>query len=242
MNGGKYAGYDKLCTLDEKNSYYEVLHFFSVVLADGTRVEVEGCVLRRLAANETTLARTIPFLKEIGCKIDPNVATNACYEGALFDLMRKRKYSVHFQGIHAEPGNCLRTTIVENFIGVERTGGGSVVAAFTYEHRNILFKTDMIGMFKRVEVIINARHDKRLTLGELYKLIDEDLPAIFVYNHFDAFEHVNHVRFKQNVCISIRERCDDASTTSSLQADNVFDDGRFFAVFLLAWIPSRYTE
>mgnify|MGYP007078122245 FL=1 len=121
---------------------------------------------------------------------------------------------------------------------MEITGGGGVVAAFTYRVKNVLknvlVKTDMIGMFKRVEVIIDKdRNDKRLTLGELYKLIDEDLPAIFVYNHFDAFEHVNHVRFKQNVCISIRERCDDASTTSSLQADNVFDDGRFFAVFRL---------
>ena len=65
---------------------------------------------------------------------------------------------------------------------MERTGGGGVVAAFTYRVKNVLknvlVKTDMIVMFKRVEVSIDKdRNDKRLTLGELYKLIDEDQPT-----------------------------------------------------------------
>ena len=63
---------------------------------------------------------------------------------------------------------------------MEITGGGGVVAAFTYRVKNVLknvlVKTDMIGMFKRVEVITDDRHEKRLTLGELFKLNGENGP------------------------------------------------------------------
>jgi len=139
---------------------------------------VEGCILRQDGLESSqTLKRTISFLKEIGCTIDPNVATNACYEGVLFELVCSRDYSEYLKGIHAKPKNCEKTTIVENVVGLERTGGGGVVAAFTYGDTNVLFKTNMIYMFKRVEVSIDKdRNNKRLTLGELFKLIDEDVP------------------------------------------------------------------
>jgi len=99
---------------------------------------VEGCILRQDGLESSqTLKRTISFLKEIGCTIDPNVATNACYEGVLFELVCSRDYSEYLKGIHAKPKNCEKTTIVENVIGVERTGGGGVVAAFTYGDTNV---------------------------------------------------------------------------------------------------------
>jgi hypothetical protein len=209
---------------------------------------VEGCILRQDGLESSqTLKRTISFLKEIGCTIDPNVATNACYEGVLFELVCSRDYSEYLKGIHAKPKNCEKTTIVENVVGLERTGGGGVVAAFTYGDTNVLFKTNMIYMFKRVEVIID-KDRRKVFLDQFVQFSQRQalIIAIFVYNHFDAFEHANHIRFNQNIFQnifnSIRERCDDASTTGYLHADNVFDDGRFFAVFLLAWIPSRYTE
>ena len=56
-------------------------------------------ILRKIVARP--LERTISSLEEIGCTIDPDVATNACYKSALTELMRKRGYSVYLEGIHA---------------------------------------------------------------------------------------------------------------------------------------------
>ena len=155
--GGAYAEYEKMCSFDRRKPWYEVLKPFSVTLADGETVCVEGSVLRpHVGRVEEPLQRTLDSLTEIGCTIEPDVALQACYSSALTELMRRRGYHEYLKGIHAEPENCVKTTIVENVIGVERTGGGIVTVAFTFEKKNVLFRTDMIYMLKRVEMILDA--------------------------------------------------------------------------------------
>ena len=101
------------------------------------------------------------------------MALQACYSSAFTELMRQRGYHEYLKGIHAKPENCVKTTIVENVIGVERTGGGIVAVAFTFNKKNVLFRTDMIYMLKRVEMILDDRDGGRgLTYGELIKLTE----------------------------------------------------------------------
>ena len=176
LEGGAYAEYEKMCSpLGSTLSHdYEVLMSFSVTLAGGEKVEVKGSVLRpHVERVEEPLQRTLESLKEIGCTIEPDVALQACYSSALTELMRRRGYHEYLKGIHAKPENCVKTTIVENVIGVERTGGGIVTVAFTFNNTNVLFRTNMIYMLKRVEMILDGRDGGRgLTYGELIKLTE----------------------------------------------------------------------
>ena len=170
--GGAYAKYEKMCSINPSFSrWYEVLKPFSVTLAGGEKVEVKGCVLcLHDCRSEEHLQRTLESLTQIGCTIEPDVALQACYSSALTELMRQRGYHKYLKGIHAKPENCVKTTIVENVIGVERTGGGIVTVAFTHEEKNVLFRTDMIYMLKRVEIILANRNEGHgLTYGELIK-------------------------------------------------------------------------
>jgi hypothetical protein len=173
LEGGAYADYERMCSIDPRKRY-EVLKPFSVTLAGGKTVFVEGSVLRPHDGRaEKPLRRTLDSLTEIGCTIEPDVALQACYSSALIELMRRRGYHECLKGIHAKPENCVKTTIVENVIGVERTGGGLVTVAFTFNKKNVLFRTDMIYMLKRVEMIIDDRDGGRgLTYGELIKLTE----------------------------------------------------------------------
>ena len=167
LEGGAYAKYEKMCSISESNGYYEVLTPFRVTLADGKEVSVEGCILcRRFLSTEETLQRKLDSLTEIGCTIEPHLAFTACYESAFTELMRRRGYHEYLKGIHAKPEHCVKTTIVENVIGVEVTGGGIVTVAFTHEEKNVLFRTNMIYMFKRVEMI-SGDDGRGLTFGEL---------------------------------------------------------------------------
>ena len=172
--GGAYAEYEKMCSFDRRKPWYEVLKPFSVTLADDETVFVEGSVLRpHVGRVEEPLQRTLDSLTEIGCTIEPDVALQACYSSALTELMRRRGYHEYLKGIHAEPENCVKTTIVENVIGVERTGGGIVTVAFTFDNKNVIFRTDMIYMLKRVEMILDGRDGGRgRTYGELIKLTE----------------------------------------------------------------------
>jgi hypothetical protein len=166
--GGAYADYERMCSIDPSR-WYEVLKPFSVTLAGGEKVEVKGCVLRPHVGEEH-LQRTLESLTQIGCTIEPDVALQACYSSALTELMRQRGYRKYLKGIHAKPENCVKTTIVENVIGVEITGGSIVTVAFTHEEKNVLFRTDMIYMLKRVEIILANRNEGHgLTYGELIK-------------------------------------------------------------------------
>ena len=166
-----YAKYEEMCSIDPWK-WYKVLKPFSVTLADGKEVQEEkGCVLRPHVGHvEEHLQNTLDSLTEIGCTIKPDVALKACYISALTELMRQRGYREYLKGIHAKPENCVKTTIVENVIGVERTGGGIVTVAFTFNNINVIFRTDMIYMLKRVEIILANRDEGRgLTYGELIK-------------------------------------------------------------------------
>jgi hypothetical protein len=173
LEGGAYAKYEKMCSINPSR-WYEVLKPFSVTLAGGETVFVEGSVLRpHVERVEEPLQRTLESLKEIGCTIEPHVALQACYSSAFTEVMRRRGYHEYLKGIHAKPENCVKTTIVENVIGVERTGGGIVAVAFTFENKNVIFRTDMIYMLKRVEIILDGRDGGGgLTYGELIKLTE----------------------------------------------------------------------
>ena len=173
LEGGAYADYERMCSIDPRK-WYKVLKPFSVTLAGGKTVFVEGSVLRPHDGRvEEHLQRTLDSLKEIGCTIKPDVALKVCYESALTELMRQRGYHEYLKGIHAKPENCVKTTIVENVIGVERTGGGIVTVAFTFDNINVIFRTDMIYMLKRVEMILDGRDGGGgLTHGELIKLTE----------------------------------------------------------------------
>ena len=173
LEGGAYADYERMCSIDPYFCY-EVLMPFSVTLADGKEVSVKGSVLRpHFGRAEKQLQRTLNSLEEIGCTIAPDVALQACYSSALTELMRQRGYHEYLKGIHAKPENCVKTTIVENVIGVERTGGGIVAVAFTFNKKNVLFRTDMIYMLKRVEIILDGRDGGGgRTYGELIKLTE----------------------------------------------------------------------
>jgi len=171
LEGGAYADYEKMCTVDTCNKYV-VLTPFIVTLADGEKVSVEGCVLcRRFVNKEVHLQRTLDSLKEIGCTIESHLEFTACYESAFTELIRRGGYDKYLKGIHAEPEHCVKATIVENVIGLEVTGGGIVTVAFTHEtftheKKNVLFRTNMIYMFKRVEMILDD-DGRGLTFGEL---------------------------------------------------------------------------
>tara|TARA_B110000459_G_scaffold189172_1_gene223020 strand:- start:1016 stop:3625 length:2610 start_codon:yes stop_codon:yes gene_type:complete len=170
LENGAYAKYEKMCSIVPWQ-WYEVLEPFSVTLAGGEKVEVKGCVLRlHDGRQEEALQRTLESLTQIGCTIKPHVALQACYSSAFTEVMRRRGYHEYLKGIHAEQQHCVKTTIVENVIGVERTGGGLVTVAFTFKDINVIFRTDMIYMLKRVEMILDGRDGGGgLTYGELIK-------------------------------------------------------------------------
>jgi len=176
FEGGAYADYERMCSI-VSHGWYEVLMPFRVTLADGKEVSVKGCVLCGTSPKKkVTLKRKLDSLKEIGCPITPDGEFKVCYESAFTELMRRRRYHEYLVGIHAEPKHCVKATIVENVIGVEETGGGIVTVAFTHEtftheKKNVLFRTNMIYMFKRVEMILDDRGDG-LTFGELIQMIE----------------------------------------------------------------------